>query len=92
MAMLMVLRRAGYKDGEGRPVTVHGFRSTFKDWAQDVADYPDVLSEIALAHGDEDRVRAAYARGTAFAKRAKMMEEWTEAAVGAPAAPLQIAA
>ena len=47
-------------------ITNHGFRSTFKDWAIECTDYPDFLSEAALAHVSADRVRKAYARTDLF--------------------------
>lgn len=70
-AMLALLKRMGYGH-----VTVHGFRSTFKDWARETTDYPDDLSEMALAHHISDKTRAAYQRGTMVAKRRAMMEAW----------------
>jgi len=58
-------------------ITALGFRSTFKDWAIEHTDYPDEISELALAHVNSD-TRAAYARSGAFEKRRKLMEEWTK--------------
>ena len=57
-------------------VTVHGFRSTFKDWAVDATQFPDLLSEQALAHVVGDESRRAYARSDALEKRRKLMEAW----------------
>ena len=57
-------------------VTVHGFRSTFRDWAGDVADAPREVAEAALSHSVGTKVERAYRRGTAFAKRRKLMDEW----------------
>jgi integrase len=72
MALLMLLR-------DLRPgVTVHGFRSTFKDWASEATSFPDYLSEAALAHASADKVRAAYARSDLFGKRRKLMEAWAQ--------------
>jgi len=71
MAMSMVLRRAGRND-----VTVHGFRSSFRDWAGDIADYPRELAEAALAHAIGNATEQAYRRGTALDKRRPMMEAW----------------
>jgi integrase len=59
-------------------ITAHGFRSTFKDWAIEHTDYPDEISELALAHVNSDKSRAAYARSGAFEKCRKLMEEWTK--------------
>jgi integrase len=57
-------------------VTVHGFRSTFRDWAGDATNFPRELAEAALAHRPEDEVEAAYRRGDALEKRRKLMEAW----------------
>ena len=57
-------------------VTVHGFRSTFKDWAEDCTSFPDTLSEEALAHVVGSETRRAYRRGDALEKRRKLMEAW----------------
>jgi integrase len=70
MAMLELLR------GMRSAVTVHGFRSTFKDWCSEATHTPNMVSEAALAHVVADRTEAAYRRGTMFAKRAKLMTEW----------------
>lgn len=70
-AMLAVLKRMGYGS-----ITVHGFRSTFKDWARETTSYPDDLSEMALAHIISDKTRAAYARGTMIEKRRELMAAW----------------
>ncbi|WP_329839135.1 tyrosine-type recombinase/integrase [Stenotrophomonas geniculata] len=70
-AMLALLKRMGLRD-----ITVHGFRSTFKDWVSETTDFPDDLSEAALAHQIRDKAKAAYKRGTMLAKRRKLMESW----------------
>jgi integrase len=79
MAMDMLLRRMG------RDVTVHGFRSTFKDWASERTNFPNEVSEAALAHVVGDKVEAAYRRGDLFEKRRRLMEAWTEYCAGRPA-------
>ena len=61
----------------GYPVTAHGFRSTFKDWASEHTAYPDEVSELALAHVNSDATRAAYARSQLVEKRRIMMNEWS---------------
>jgi integrase len=61
----------GYPD-----FTVHGFRSSFKDWARERTNFPDEVSEAALAHIVGDKTEAAYARGDLFNKRRKLMEAW----------------
>jgi integrase len=57
-------------------LTVHGFRSTFTDWAHETTDFPDIVIDMALAHKVDDGVRAAYRRGDLFEKRRKLMEAW----------------
>ena len=61
MAMTAVLRRMGRGD-----ITVHGFRSTFRDWAAERTNYPNHVVEMALAHAIGDKVEAAYRRGDLF--------------------------
>ena len=72
MALLMLLRRME------RDVTTHGFRSTFKDWARERTNFPNEVSEAALAHVIGDKTEAAYARGDLFEKRARLMEAWAK--------------
>lgn len=71
MAMLELVR--GIK-GDG--LTVHGFRSTFHDWAADRTAFANHVVEMALAHTVKDAVEAAYRRGDLFEKRARLMAEW----------------
>ena len=71
MAMLKLLERTGHDD-----VTVHGFRSTFRDWAAERTNYPNHVVEMALAHAVGDKVEAAYRRGDLFEKRRRLMDEW----------------
>ena len=71
MALVMALRRLGHGD-----MTVHGFRSTFRDWAAESTNYPREVAEAALAHTLRDRVEAAYRRSDLFEKRRQLMEEW----------------
>ena len=80
-----------WRDIEGRPVVPHGFRATFKGWSL-AAGYPDPLSELALAHADKDKVRAAYAREDMLEQRRPMMEAWAEHCAKRPAAPASLAA
>lgn len=58
------------------PVTVHGFRSTFRDWAGELSAFPREVIEHALAHQLQNKAEAAYARGTLLVKRRKLMESW----------------
>jgi integrase len=71
MSLAMVLRRM---KTEG--VTVHGFRSTFRDWAAECTNFTNEVCEAALAHMVENKAEAAYRRGDLFAKRCKLMEAW----------------
>jgi integrase len=71
MAMTEVLRRMDRGD-----ITVHGFRSTFRDWAAERTNYPSEVVEMALAHAVGDKVEAAYRRGDLFEKRRRLMAEW----------------
>lgn len=71
MAMLMLLRRMGH-DG----LTVHGFRSSFRDWCGDATSFPREIAEHALAHQVGDDTEQAYRRATALAKRRKLMGAW----------------
>lgn len=62
--------------GFGLPYTVHGFRSTFHDWASEEGDWPEHVIDQALAHKIPDAVKAAYRRGNLLAKRRELMEAW----------------
>jgi integrase len=59
-----------------QPVTVHGFRSAFRDWAGETTAFPHEICEAALAHVRGDQSVRAYARGDLFDKRRKLMEAW----------------
>ncbi|SFI31760.1 Integrase [Collimonas sp. OK307] len=71
MVFLQFLKRIERTD-----ITVHGFRSTFRDWVGETTNYPREVAEAALAHTVKNKVEAAYARGDLFIKRAKMMQDW----------------
>ena len=73
MAMSATLKRMDRTD-----ITVHGFRSTFRDWAGEQTNFPRELIEHALAHQLKDKAEAAYARSTMPEKRRKLMEVWAE--------------
>ena len=62
----------------GVPVTVHGFRSTFRDWAAESTAYPSDVVEMALAHTIGNKVEAAYRRGDLFEKRRQLMQAWAD--------------
>ena len=70
MALRRTLRRL--KPG----VTVHGFRSSFRDWASENSNVPDRVVEAALAHVVGDRTEAAYRRGDLFERRRELMQAW----------------
>jgi integrase len=65
-------------------VTVHGFRSTFRDWGGDTTEYPNEMLELALAHTISDETERAYRRGDMREKRRRMMEEWSRYCASAP--------
>jgi integrase len=71
MTLMAALRRMGRGD-----LTVHGFRSTFRDWAGETTAHPREVIEAALAHRLKDKAEAAYARGDLFTKRRRLMEDW----------------
>jgi integrase len=71
MALEMMLRRMKVADA-----TVHGFRSSFRDWASECTNFTNEVCEAALAHVIEDKSEAAYRRGDLFEKRRKLMEAW----------------
>lgn len=74
MAMLALLKSdMGYKG----KATVHGFRSAFKTWASEATEFADELSEIALAHYDDDKTVAAYKRTDLLEKRIPLMNAWS---------------
>lgn len=70
MTLTAVLRRLEL------PVTVHGFRSTFRDWAEEATSYPHSVKEAALAHTVKNKAEAAYRRTDLFEKRQKLMGQW----------------
>lgn len=71
MACLQTLKRMGRAD-----LTVHGFRSTFRDWISEATSYPRDVAEMALAHAIEDKSEAAYRRGDLIEKRRALMSDW----------------
>jgi integrase len=56
----------------------HGFRSTFKDWCAETTNYPNIVSEMALAHKISDETEAAYRRGDLLEKRRRLMCDWAQ--------------
>jgi integrase len=73
MAMIAVLRRLGRGD-----LTVHGFRSSFRDWVAERTNFPSEVAEMALAHTVGDKVEAAYRRGDLFDRRRRIMAAWAK--------------
>ncbi|MGI4944435.1 MAG: tyrosine-type recombinase/integrase, partial [Janthinobacterium lividum] len=86
MTLIAVLRRMNdvpsgelppWRDGAtGEPITVHGFRSTFRVWAGECTAYPREVVEAALAHTLKDKVEAAYQRSDLMERRRPLMEDW----------------
>jgi len=81
MAMLALLMRMKQSD-----LTVHGFRSTFRDWAAERTNYPSEVVEMALAHIVESKVEGAYRRADLFGRRVALMNDWAEYCTSAKAA------
>ena len=71
MALAMALRRMGQDE-----ITVHGFRSSFSDWASEVSHFSTETREACLAHTIANKAEAAYRRGDQFEKRRLMLEAW----------------
>jgi integrase len=84
MAFLMLLRRMGRAN-----LTVHGFRSSFRDWAAERTNFPSEVAEMALAHMVGNKVEAAYRRGDLFEKRRRLMQQWAAFCMSAPAQDAQ---
>lgn len=70
MALIMLLRRMKRSD-----LTVHGFRSTFRDWAAETTGHAREVVEMSLAHSISDKVEAAYRRGDLFDKRKRLLTQ-----------------
>jgi len=80
MGMDAVLRRMGVE------VTVHGFRSTFRDWTGNETQFQREVAEAALAHVIGDKAEQAYRRGDALEKRRALMDAWADFCAGQGAA------
>lgn len=76
MTLIAVLKRMGYH----QQTTIHGFRSTFRDWCAEsmTNSFPREVCEHALAHSLPDRVEAAYRRWDLLEKRILLMQAWNE--------------
>ena len=81
MTLTAVLRRMGRDD-----ITIHGFRSTFRDWCSECLSnsFPHEVIEQALAHTLPNKVEAAYRRGDLLAKRAMLMQAWADYCMTVP--------
>jgi integrase len=77
MAFHNMFERMGRED-----LTVHGFRSTFRDWAAEQTSFPGEVAEMALAHAVSDKTEAAYRRGDMFEKRRGLMDAWAAYCMG----------
>jgi integrase len=78
MAMLAYLKRRD----EYKYLTVHGFRSSFRDWAGEQTQHTREVIEHALAHKLADQAEAAYQRGDYFQKRITLMQDWANFCLG----------
>jgi len=81
MSLTAVLRRMKRSD-----ITVHGFRSTFRDWCAESSNFPREVCEHALAHSLPDKVEAAYRRGDLLEKRIQLMKAWADYCATIPTA------
>lgn len=72
MAMTMLLRRLN------ADITVHGFRSTFRDWASEETNHPSEVCEMALAHSINSKVEKAYRRGNLIERRRALLQDWED--------------
>jgi integrase len=74
----VALRSALHTINGGNSMTLHGFRSSFRDWAGDCTTYPREVAEAALGHAVGDKAEQAYRRGDALDKRRAMMADWAK--------------
>jgi integrase len=85
MVFLMLLRRMNRGD-----LTMHGFRSTFRDWCAERTSFPNEVCEMALAHTVGSKVEAAYRRGDLFEKRRQLMAHWSDYCATNPATKVNV--
>ncbi|MCG7873195.1 MAG: tyrosine-type recombinase/integrase [Candidatus Thiodiazotropha lotti] len=79
IALLQVMRKMGHgAEGPGKHYVVHGFRSSFRDWAGEAHNSPPDVANMALAHTVKNKAEAAYRRGDSFDKRRKLMQDWAD--------------
>ncbi|MGY4312870.1 tyrosine-type recombinase/integrase [Bradyrhizobium sp. JR3.5] len=86
-AMSELLKGMGYKP---EYATVHGFRSSFRDWCGDMTSYPNEMAEIALSHTVSDKVEAAYRRSNMLERRRRLMQDWADYCASIPRAKTDI--
>jgi integrase len=86
MAMLQLFRRLNYNN-----ITVHGFRSTSRDWARECTNFPRDIAEEAPAHVVNDKTETAYRRGDALEKRRRLMKAWAAFCLTKPASASKVA-
>lgn len=79
-AIRQLLHELGHDD-----VTRHGFRSSFRDWANERTHYPREVCELALAHDERDQTEAAYSRSDFLEKRRALMADWAKYITTPPA-------
>jgi integrase len=84
-AMYDLVRRMGRKD-----ITVHGFRSSFRDWVSECTATPEAVAEMSLAHTIKNSVERAYRRGELLAKRRVLMETWGQYCLSKPGQVIQL--
>lgn len=71
----------GWRNETGQVITMHGFRSSFRDWAAETTSFANIVAEMALAHKISNATEAAYRRGDLLEKRKQLMEEWARYAL-----------
>ena len=76
-AIRSLLHKMGYEE-----ITRHGFRATFRDWANECTHYPREVCELALAHDERDQTEAAYSRSDLLEKRRALMQDWANYCTG----------
>jgi len=86
MAMSNTMQRMGYGD-----FTVHGFRSTFRDWVEETTTTPHAVAEMALAHTIKNESEAAYRRRDVLEKRRALAETWSNYCERGPAEVVHLA-
>jgi integrase len=76
-SLLHYVKRFKRMDADGKAITIHGFRSSFRTWAGEMAVYPREIIELAMQHVVAGKVEASYWRGDAFSMRMSLMADWS---------------